>query len=124
MADETVVYPQAQGQSASRLFHTWLLISYTLPGSRKPRTEVPRSPPSTRAASPIFRGCPHTHPPASPHAGSELQREGASWGGGCGAEGGTEPLPSLVTFEKDRIRRKVNVTLLLGPEKREADPGF
>lgn len=35
------------------------------------------------------------------------------------------PLPSLLTFEKDKIRRKVNVTLLFsqGPGKREASPG-
>lgn len=36
------------------------------------------------------------------------------------------PLPSLLTFEKDKIRRKVNATLLFsqGPGKREANPGL
>lgn len=137
MADETAVYPQAKGQSASCALPRSLpyvvshpLTHYLVPGSPEercpgllPATGQPRFPLSL----PDLPGGVPTDTLLHPtEAGSELWSEGASWGGGCGAEGGTEPLPSLVTFEKDRIRRKVNVTLLFswGPERREADPGF
>lgn len=72
------------------------------------------------------RGCLHANPPASQIRTQGDWSEGILLGRPSGTERGMSPLPSLLTFEKDRIRRKVNVTLLFSwePGKRKADPEF
>lgn len=108
---------------------------YILPGFQA-KGEVLSSPHPTRGyltcpwappwSSRDPRGCLHANPPASQIRTQGDWSEGILLGRPSGTERGMSPLPSLLTFEKDRIRRKVNVTLLFSwePGKRKADPEF
>lgn len=133
--DRTAVHPEAKSQTLSSL--CGFSSPSTFPGFQEaqrrgaqhstPQQGWPYLPLSHPDLPGISGGIPHSHPSPTPY--KQIRRCGVRDSAGkAGVELREEqsPLPSLLTFEKDKIRRKVNVTLLFswGSRKRKADPGF